>query len=86
MAIALESFALEPEILSNDVSSKNGKREVLSFGEIPEVMVHAILAIEDRRFFEHSGVDVSGLTRALLRNVGDEELGSGRIDDHSAAC
>jgi membrane peptidoglycan carboxypeptidase len=30
----------------------------LSYGEIPEVMVHAILAIEDRRFFEHSGVDV----------------------------
>ena len=75
--IALESFALEPEILSNDLSSKSGKREVLSFGEIPDVMVHAILAIEDRRFFEHSGVDVAGLTRALLRNVADEELGQG---------
>ncbi len=75
--LALESFALEPEILSNDVSSKSGKREVLSFGEIPEVMVQAIVAIEDRRFFEHSGVDLAGLTRALLRNVADEELGQG---------
>ena len=75
--IALESFALEPEILSNDVSSKSGKREVLSFGEIPEVMVHAILAIEDRRFFEHPGVDVSGVARALLRNVSDEEMAQG---------
>ena len=75
--ITLESFALEPEILANDVSSKSGKREVLSFTEIPAVMVHAILAIEDRRFFEHSGVDLSGLTRALLRNVADEELGQG---------
>ena len=75
--ITLESFALEPEILANDVSSKSGKREVLSFTEIPDVMVQAILAIEDRRFFEHSGVDLSGLTRALLRNVADEELGQG---------
>lgn len=75
--VALESFALQPEILSNDLSSKSGKREVLSFGEIPQVMVHAILAIEDRRFFEHSGVDVGGLTRAVLRNIGDEELGQG---------
>jgi len=75
--IALESFALEPEILGNDLSSKSGKREVLSFTDIPGVMVHAILAIEDRRFFEHSGVDLSGLTRALLRNVADEELGQG---------
>lgn len=75
--ILLESFALEPEILSNDVSSKSGKREVLSFGEIPEVMVHAILAIEDRRFFEHSGVDISGVARALLRNVSDDEIVQG---------
>ena len=75
--ILLESFTLEPEILSNDLSSKSGKRELLSYDEIPEVMVHAILAIEDRRFFEHSGVDISGLARALLRNAGDERLGQG---------
>ena len=73
----LDSFALEPEILSNDLSTKGGKREVLSYAEIPDVMVHAILAIEDRRFFDHSGVDLAGLTRALLRNVGDERLGQG---------
>jgi len=73
----LDSFTLEPEILSTDLSSKAGKREVLSYGEIPEVLVHAILAIEDRRFFEHSGVDVNGLARALLRNVGDERLAQG---------
>jgi len=75
--ILLESFRLEPEILSNDVSSKSGRREVLSYGEIPEVLVHAILAIEDRRFFEHSGVDINGLARAVLRNVADDELAQG---------
>jgi penicillin-binding protein 1B len=73
----LESFALEPEILSNDLSAKGGMREVLSFGEIPDVLVRAILAIEDRRFFDHSGVDLGGLTRAVLRNAGDERLGQG---------
>jgi len=75
--ILLESFTLEPEILSNDLSSKSGKRELLSYGEIPQVMMHAILAIEDRRFFEHSGVDLNGLARAALRNAGDERLGQG---------
>ena len=75
--ILLESFTLEPEILSNDISSKAGKREVLSYDEIPPVLVHAILSIEDRRFFEHSGVDLSGLARALVRNAGDERLGQG---------
>ena len=75
--ILLESFALEPEILANDLSSKGGKRELLSYDEIPAAMVYAILAIEDRRFFDHSGVDLAGLTRALLRNAGDERLGQG---------
>src|SRR5919205_150599 len=75
--IALDSFTLEPEILSNDLSSKSGQRELLSYDEIPPVMVHAILAIEDRRFFEHSGVDLKGLGRALLRNAVDEQLGQG---------
>jgi len=75
--ILLESFTLEPEILSNDLSSKAGRRELLSYGEIPDVMAHAIIAIEDRRFFEHSGVDLRGLARAVLRNAGDERLGQG---------
>ncbi len=73
----LDSFTLEPEILSNDVSSKSTKRELLSYDEIPPVMIHAILAIEDSRFFEHSGVDLKGLGRALLRNAVDEQLGQG---------
>src|SRR5689334_9923257 len=73
----LEASRLEPEILSNVVSSMGGRREVLSYDEIPEVLVHAILAIEDRRFFEHSGVDVNGLARAVLRNVTDEQMAQG---------
>ena len=75
--IPIESFTLEPEVLSNDPSSKAGKREAIRFGEIPPVLVHAILATEDRRFFQHSGVDVFGVARALLRNAGEDRLGQG---------
>lgn len=73
----IDSFTLEPEALSNDLSAKAGKRETLSYDEIPPVLVNAILAIEDRRFFDHSGVDIRGLARALLRNAGDERMGQG---------
>jgi penicillin-binding protein 1B len=75
--IAIESFALEPEILSNDLSSKGSKRELLSYSEIPDVVVHAILAIEDRNFFEHSGVDLGGVARAFLKNARDEQFAHG---------
>jgi membrane carboxypeptidase/penicillin-binding protein len=37
------------------------RRNLLTFKEIPEVMKHAVLAIEDSRFFEHSGVDYRGM-------------------------
>src|SRR5664279_5232080 len=33
------------------------KRRLLTYDEIPPNLVHAIVAIEDRRFFEHGGVD-----------------------------
>jgi penicillin-binding protein 1B len=73
----LESFALEPEALTNDLASKTGRRTQLTYNQIPPVLVHAILSIEDRRFFEHSGLDLFGVVRALLRNAGDERIGQG---------
>ena len=73
----LDSFTLEPEVLTNDLSSKTGNRKTLAYRDIPPVLVHAILAIEDRRFFQHSGLDPFGLTRALVRNAGDERIGQG---------
>jgi penicillin-binding protein 1B len=75
--IPLESLTLEPEVLSNDLSSKTGNRSTLAYLDIPPVLVHAILAIEDRRFFQHSGLDPFGLARALVRNAGDERIGQG---------
>ena len=73
----LDSFTLEPEVLTNDLSTKNGRRAQLTYHELPPVLVHAILSIEDRRFFEHRGLDLFGVVRALLRNVGDDRIGQG---------
>ena len=75
--VPLESFTLEPEVLTNDLSSKTGDRKTLSYHDIPPVLVHAILAIEDRRFFEHPGLDLVAVARALFRNAGDERVGQG---------
>lgn len=75
--VSLDSFTLEPEILTNDLSSKTSKRNTLGYSEIPPLLTHAILSIEDRRFFEHPGLDVFGVARAMLRNAGDERIGQG---------
>jgi penicillin-binding protein 1A len=36
---------------------------------VPPVLPHAVLAVEDRRFYEHFGIDVKGLLRAATRNL-----------------
>nr|WP_236966433.1 penicillin-binding protein 1A [Hydrogenophaga sp. SL48] len=46
------------------------RRNFLTIREIPDVMKNAVLAIEDARFFEHSGVDYRGMMRAALANLG----------------
>ena len=77
MGVTLESYTLEPEILTTNAAMKTGKRPQLAFRDIPPVLVHAILSIEDRRFFEHGGVDVWGVGRALLRNATDDQTSQG---------
>ncbi|MEC7490095.1 MAG: PBP1A family penicillin-binding protein [Pseudomonadota bacterium] len=43
--------------------------ETLELAEVPSYLVQAILAIEDRRFFEHRGFDPIALARALVSNI-----------------
>jgi penicillin-binding protein 1B len=63
---ALNSYSLEPELLTSDASVKIGRPQNLTFDELPAVLVKAILSIEDRRFFAHNGLDVWGIGRAIL--------------------
>lgn len=43
------------------------RRIPAAYEEIPQTLIHAVLATEDQRFFEHPGVDVFGLARAAVR-------------------
>src|SRR5947209_11963294 len=77
LGVTLDAYALEPEILTTDAAMKTSQRTQLSYNEIPPVLAHAIISIEDRRFFEHGGVDLWGVARALWRNTTDDETTQG---------
>ena len=47
------------------------QRIVVPSANIADVMKKAIVAIEDKRFYEHNGVDATGIARALVTNLGD---------------
>src|SRR5207302_1366398 len=45
------------------------RRSVVSIEEVPALMRHAILAAEDERFYQHTGVDYHGVLRAAYSNL-----------------
>ncbi len=54
----LKAYELEPQLITALSEDKNRtKRRLVTFKEIPPRMVEAVVAIEDRRFFEHGGVN-----------------------------
>jgi len=66
----LEAYELEPEMVTSLFEGdQRSKRQVVHFNEIPKVMVDAVLAIEDRRFFEHSGVNFVRMFGAAAGDV-----------------
>jgi penicillin-binding protein 2A len=57
--------------VNEDVASKvsANKNEGVSIKQVPDSMKNAIIAIEDHRFYQHSGVDLVGTSRALMRDI-----------------
>jgi len=66
----LSSYELEPLLitgLSEDASRT--KRRLITYDEIPQNLMQAVLGIEDRRFFEHSGVNFWRLVSAGIQDI-----------------
>ncbi|HEX8137230.1 MAG TPA: PBP1A family penicillin-binding protein [Pyrinomonadaceae bacterium] len=58
---------LEPELISSVTGSERSKRKVVGFKDLPPQLVKAITVTEDRSFFDHYGVNIRGILRALIR-------------------
>ncbi len=66
----LSAYELEPQLVTALFDAEQrSKREVVKYSDIPPVMMQAVLAIEDRRFFEHSGVNFLRMAEATWIDV-----------------
>ncbi|WP_025697046.1 transglycosylase domain-containing protein [Paenibacillus durus] len=52
-------------------------RRLVAFKDIPQIIIDAVLAIEDNRFYEHHGVDISGTMRAVKQKLLNESVQTG---------
>jgi penicillin-binding protein 1B len=66
---ASERLMLDAPVLTALNSLEREKRRPVALGAIPERMRQAVLAIEDRRFYEHPGVDPIGIVGAAISNL-----------------
>lgn len=48
------------------LSNYDSNREYVEYKDIPKDLVNAFVAIEDKRFWEHNGIDVQGIARAVM--------------------
>ena len=62
------------------LSSAGANRTYVTIDQIPKDLQHAFIAIEDKRFYEHKGIDIKRTTYATIMyiiNRGDSESGGG---------
>ena len=49
--------------------AEGSNRQYVTLNEIPKDLQHAVVAIEDERFYEHNGIDLKGIARALVTDI-----------------
>lgn len=73
----LSLLELEPEELMRFFGPEREERRLVSIDQVPRHVIHAVLAAEDARFFQHPGLDLLGILRALLSNLRHGSLRQG---------
>ena len=71
------------------ITKLKGEKDVyyLEYDEIPQQVIDAVISVEDSRFYEHNGIDLKGITRAvvsLIKNRGEIHEGASTITQQLA--
>lgn len=64
-----ELVSMEPRLFGSVSPLSHEDRALLSLDDVPPDLVQALIAIEDRQFYSHFGVNPLGIARAMIRNI-----------------
>lgn len=70
---AIDEISIEDKI----EEIKNETEDYVKFDELPQDYINAVVAVEDRRFFEHNGIDLISISRAVLKDIQTLSLAEG---------
>jgi len=66
---AISLFRFEAVKMAGIYPAKKEERQLIKLADIPDELVLALLAVEDRRFYQHPGVDIRSIFRAMMANL-----------------
>lgn len=66
---AIPLIRLEPMMIGGVYPAHNEDRILVKLDQIPPKIVQALVAVEDKRFYEHHGVSMIGIGRAIYTNI-----------------
>ena len=75
--ITLRGVRLEPELITSIYDNQMEDRAPVKLDSVPKVVVDAILATEDRNFYNHEGISVRGIMRAIWTDIRNKSLTAG---------
>ncbi|HSF16437.1 MAG TPA: PBP1A family penicillin-binding protein [Vicinamibacteria bacterium] len=73
----IDRLLLEPVPVATLFGEERSKKQWVSLDEIPAHVARAVLATEDRRFFDHTGFDPIAVVRAMAADIQSGELQQG---------
>ena len=65
----LSVFRLEPQLIGKIFPEHNEDRVLVPYDEVPTLLIDALVAVEDRNFYHHFGIDLKGILRAMISNI-----------------
>jgi len=70
-------YILEPRLLSSLFDKNREKRRLVKYEDIPPVLLQAVISIEDKRFFQHSGFDPVRIVKAIWVDIRERRNAQG---------
>ncbi|MEW8584484.1 MAG: transglycosylase domain-containing protein, partial [Candidatus Thiodiazotropha sp.] len=70
-------YRIEPRLIGSLASAQGEDRILLSRQELPQLLVSGLIAVEDRNFYGHAGIDFMAIGRALWANLAAKRVVQG---------
>ena len=83
--VTLRGIRIEPELITSIYNNEMEDRLPVALGAVPKTVSDAIIAVEDKGFYSHKGLSITGIARRAAHGCEEPLHHARRLDAHAAA-